>query len=262
MNEQKLRARLAELPIREVRYFESVGSTNDVALQWISAGVQDGSLVVADTQTAGRGRLNRRWVTRPGVALAFSLVLLPRPGEAGRLGLFSPLGALALSKALSQNYGLQAEIKWPNDVLLGGRKVAGLLAEAAWLGSALQGIVLGIGVNVAPDSVPPAEELLFPATSVEAELGRPVERIELLLAILQEIFTWRPRLGRQEFLQAWEDRLAFRGQWVQVAQAGHPPLNGKAVGIDPDGSLILQTEAGELKNIAVGDVHLRPTAKQ
>lgn len=262
MDEQSLRTHLARLPLAEIRYFDSVGSTNDAAMQWIADGAADGSLVVADTQTAGRGRLQRRWVTRPGVALAFSLVLRPQAGEAEHLGLFSPLGALALSVALHQRYGLHAQIKWPNDVLLQHRKVAGLLAEAAWLGNTLQGIVLGIGVNVASDAVPPAEELLFPATSVEAELGQAVDRMELLRATLAGIFAWRPRLGTPAFLQAWEDRLAFKGEAVQIEQSGQPPLSGKALGIDPSGNLVLQTGPDEQKTIAVGDVHLRPTAEQ
>ncbi|MEN4100610.1 MAG: biotin--[acetyl-CoA-carboxylase] ligase, partial [Anaerolineaceae bacterium] len=118
---------LAGLPVSELRYFDSIGSTNDEALRWAEQGAPDAALVVADTQTAGRGRMDRRWVTRPGVALAFSLALRPTPVEASALGLFSPLGALAVAAALRENYGLLAEVKWPNDVLLERRKCCGIL---------------------------------------------------------------------------------------------------------------------------------------
>ena len=123
-----LQSILTGLPLGGLRYFDSIGSTNDEALAWARAGAPDYSLVVADTQTAGRGRLQRRWVTNPGAALAFSLVLWPAPQERQCLPRFSPLGAVAVRQALAVVFGLPAEIKWPNDVLLGRCKVAGVLA--------------------------------------------------------------------------------------------------------------------------------------
>src|SRR5664279_6508775 len=113
-----LQSILTGLPLGGLRYFDSIGSTNDDALAWARAGAPDFSLVVADAQTAGRGRLLRRWITNPGSALAFSLVLRPSTQESECLPRFSPLGAVAVRQALADLFGLPAEIKWPNDVLL------------------------------------------------------------------------------------------------------------------------------------------------
>ncbi len=261
MSEKEIASNLSGLPISALRYYETIPSTNDDALRWAEEGAPSGSLVVANEQTAGRGRLNRRWVTRPGSALAFSLLLRPSEEEAERLMLFSPLAALALRDTLAQRYGLGSQIKWPNDVLLSGRKVAGILVESAWLGSDLQCVVIGVGVNVAPPSVPPANELIFPATSVEDQLGRPVERVELLRGVLEGMFAWRPRLGSAEFYQTWGENLAYQGEWVTVQQPGQPALAGQVIGIATDGNLRLQTEEGRIISVAAGDVRLRPMNK-
>jgi len=245
------------LPVPQFRYFDTIGSTNDEALAWVAAGAQDGCLVAADQQTLGRGRLNRRWITHPGAALAFSLILLPKAEEIERMGMFSPLGALAICQALENMLGLASQIKWPNDVLLQGRKVAGILLEAAWLGDELQGIVIGIGVNVTAAAVPPQNELLFPAISVEEAAERPVERIALLKEILQSMFELRSKLIEPAFGQAWEQHLAFKGQWVRIEGTDNQPITGQVLGIDPAGGLLLRSSAGKQFTVTVGDVHLR-----
>lgn len=258
MNENTLRAVLAHLPVPELRYFETAGSTNDLALNWIEAGVPDGALVVADTQTAGRGRLDRRWITQPGSALAFSLVLHPRTDEIEKLPFFAPLAGLAVSQAL-ENLGLSPAIKWPNDVLLERRKVCGILVEAAWSGSQSKGVVIGIGVNVAPPSVPLDGEVMFPAGCVEQALGRPVERMDLLAKILAHIFDLRSIIASPLFMRAWEERLAFRGEWVRVEPPGRPAQVGILQGIDVQGSLVLRTDEDLEVRIPAGDVaRLRP----
>jgi BirA family transcriptional regulator, biotin operon repressor / biotin---[acetyl-CoA-carboxylase] ligase len=260
MNADSLRAALAGKPVSQIQYFDTTDSTNEVALRWIEAGAPDGALVVADAQTAGRGRMNRRWVTQPGAALAFSLVLKPGAASgAPPFGLFSPLAAMALADALVELGVPHVEIKWPNDVLLRGRKVAGILAEAAWLGDQLQGLVLGIGVNVDPAAVPPPETLLYPATSVVGELGRPVDREDLLARLVGAVFAWRPRLGSPDFLQAWEARLAFKGRPVEVQQFDQV-VSGVVLGVTEDGALRLSAldEPHQEFTIDAGDVRLRP----
>lgn len=259
MDEKSLWAALGALPLAGIRFYPETGSTNDEALRWQAAGAGDGSVVVAESQTAGRGRLNRPWETPPGAALAFSLVILPTAEEARRSALFSPLGALAVADALQRCYQLAAEVKWPNDVLIQRRKVCGVLGEASWQGSTLQAVVLGIGVNVAPDSVPPPERLMFPATCVEQALGKPVDKHELLRAALEQVFAWRKRLLRDDFIRAWDERLAFKGEWVQVLQPNQPPLEGRLLGITADGNLRLQTTADEAVSVVAGDVSLRPS---
>jgi BirA family biotin operon repressor/biotin-[acetyl-CoA-carboxylase] ligase len=262
MNVESLRLALAGLPVAHIRYFEALGSSNDEALAWISQDGADGCLVVADSQTNGRGRLGRKWVTQPGSSLAFSLILRPTPQEIERLAYFSPLGALAICEAL-EGLKLTPLIKWPNDVLLNRRKVAGILVEAAWLGSQLEGMVIGIGLNIAPDSVPPAAQLLFPATSIQEAAGFTVDRLEILRAIVANIFSWRARLFDPAFFAGWEKRLAFRGEWVKLqetaGQAGNMgELTGQVIGLDTGGNLLLKTQSGTTMAVSVGDVHLRP----
>jgi BirA family biotin operon repressor/biotin-[acetyl-CoA-carboxylase] ligase len=259
VNESTLRAALSGLPLPSVHYFAQIGSTNDQAQTLLEQGSPDGTLVVADGQTQGRGRLGRRWVTTPGAALAFSLALRPSLSEQEKLTFFSPLAGLAVCKALADGYGLPAEVKWPNDVLLNRRKVCGVLVEAVWSGSHLQGVVVGIGINVTLPSVPADGEALFPATCVEQVLGFPLEREPLLAAILHQFFALRPLLGSAAFRQDWQARLAFRGQEVRVDLPGsEQALTGQVVGIDEQGNLRLRTPSGDEVCVTVGDVRLRP----
>jgi BirA family transcriptional regulator, biotin operon repressor / biotin---[acetyl-CoA-carboxylase] ligase len=256
MDTASLKAGLTGLSIPDLRYLAVTGSTNDDALAWAEAGAPDGALVFADLQNGGRGRMGRKWVTVAGAALAFSLIFRPTNSEQKNLGLFSPLGALGVATAL-EAAGLEPQIKWPNDVLLGRRKVCGILAEAVWIGSRLEAVVLGVGVNIAPNAVPPDEEVIFPATCVESVLKKSVDRMALLRAVLQSIEDWRTHLGQQDFLAAWQARLAFRGEQVQVIPPNQPVINGELVGIDENGNLLLQTGAGDMTTIMAGDVHLR-----
>jgi BirA family biotin operon repressor/biotin-[acetyl-CoA-carboxylase] ligase len=258
MNECALRRILSDLPLGGVRFFNQIGSTNDVALAWASEGAPDLALVVADEQKAGRGRLGRKWITPPGAALAFSLVLRPAVEEGESVALHSALGALAVVSALEEKYGLKPEIKWPNDVLVRGRKLCGILAEAVWLGSLAESVVLGIGLNVRAEAVPAAESLDFLAISLETATGLSVERAALLHDILTALIVWRPRLGSGEFIQVWEARLAYRGEQVQVWAEGQPIQVGQVEGLDRDGSLRLRSSQGEVISARFGEVHLRP----
>jgi BirA family biotin operon repressor/biotin-[acetyl-CoA-carboxylase] ligase len=177
MDERTLRKTLSDILLGGLRTFEQIGSTNDVALAWAADGAPDLALVCAEEQTSGRGRGDRRWFTSPGTALAFSLVLRPLTCEEQSVPLFSGLGAVAVCEALEMR-GLHPEIKWPNDVLLNRRKVCGVLVEAVWMGDKVDCIVLGIGVNVKPEAIPPSDQLNFPATSIEAEMEKSVRSEE------------------------------------------------------------------------------------
>ena len=261
MDEETLRSVLADLPLGGLRYFDQVGSTNDEALAWAAQGAPDFSLVVADEQTSGRGRQGRWWHTPPDAALAFSLVLAPslaaRKKNFPRL---TALGALAVIEGLNHLTGLTGQIKWPNDVLLDGKKVAGILAESSWLGDSPQNFVLGIGINIAPEAVPPPNRISFPATSLETIFGQTVDRWALLRAVLQAVYSWRSAVHSPAFLTAWETSLAYRGAEVRIEQGGGS-FTGILHGLDSDGGLVLIGPDGALNSFAAGEVRLRPGAQ-
>ncbi len=263
MDEHTLRKTLSNIPLGGLRYLEQTGSTNDVALAWAAVDAPDLALVYAEEQTAGRGRGSNTWFTPPGAALAFSLVLRPLLGKEQTTPLYSALGALAVCEVLAAQR-LDPEIKWPNDVLLNRRKVCGILAELVWLGEQVECIVLGVGLNIKPESVPPPEQLNFPATCLEAELPftdytiGTFQRAELLQQILQAMLYWRSLVTTDIFLHAWEERLAFRGEPVEIREAGQASRTGQVDGLEPDGRLRLLSPQGQAFTIKSGEVHLRP----
>jgi BirA family biotin operon repressor/biotin-[acetyl-CoA-carboxylase] ligase len=274
MDQPSVESYLSTLNLPAVRYFKSIGSTNDEAWEWVDAAAPHAALVVAEEQTAGRGRFQRRWITPRGSGLAISLILRSPPLDPQLVHYLSGLGALAVSQALRTRFNLTAQVKWPNDVLLSQRKAAGVLVESRWEGVKLSAAVVGIGINIAPESVDPVNlppaGLNFPATSVEKELGHPVDHLELLYAILEQFFSWLPRLASPGFIQAWEDSLAYRDQWVELRldyPAQSPPqagaslqvYAGKVIGLTMDGSLKLLTGSDELVTVQVGELQLRPT---
>jgi BirA family biotin operon repressor/biotin-[acetyl-CoA-carboxylase] ligase len=257
MNPKELKEVLSKLPLGEVRYFDSIGSTNNEALAWATSDAKDLSLVIANEQTAGRGRLDRKWFTPRGTALAFSLILRPMAEEKPHLTRIIGLAALGVVNAL-RTRGLVAQIKWPNDVLLNGRKVAGILVESVWSGENVDGVVIGIGVNVLKGAVPSGDLLSFPATSLEDSLGPAVERERILHDILAGIIALRTHLNTDSFVTSWEKALAFRGEQVQAEQGDGALLDGKLLGLEPDGALRLRDEDGKSVTVRFGDVRLRP----
>ncbi len=255
MNQQSIQTALSSLPIGDVRYYDSIGSTNDDALAWAKSGAPDLSIVLADEQTAGRGRLNRKWMTPKGSALAFSLILRPP----SRTHLSRTVGLAALSAADScQMRGLSPQIKWPNDILLNGKKAAGILLESVWSGSEVNYVIIGIGINVLKESTPPAETLKFPAISVEEALGAPVDRLELFADILTSLIKRRAEINTSNFLNQWEQLLAFRGQFVHIINNDQLINSGVLRGLNADGSLQLINSEDKIVSIQFGDVSLRP----
>jgi BirA family biotin operon repressor/biotin-[acetyl-CoA-carboxylase] ligase len=275
MNQHEIERALADLPIPSVRYAPVIDSTNDEASRWADRGAPDLSLVIADEQTAGRGRAGRRWYTPPGSALAFSLVIYPPDREAHALQQLTALGALAVQRTLKECYLLPAQIKWPNDVLIDRFKVAGILAEAHWMGDRLTNTILGIGINIASPSAiqvsAQISETSLPVTCLQDAVGKPVDRLMVLHDVLKELLVWLPRLGTPAFMHAWEDALAFRDEWVIIDRynenspatredASPPVLQGKIRGLAEDGGLILQLPAGDTVMLYNGDVRMRPVA--
>lgn len=263
--------RLEGLPLGGVRIFDSIDSTNSEAARWIDQGAPDMGLVLADEQTQGKGRLGRDWFTPPGAALAFSLVLhhmddgygyeVSKEFQAINLMRITGLGAVAICEALETEFDLFARIKWPNDVLLLGRKTAGILVETSWQGGRALASILGIGINVDAGSVPLDERVNFPATCVENALDKPVDRYELLRSVLESIVRWRPQLSDPAFIQAWDERLAYKNDWVGIfddtGSVQVATRQGKLIGLDNHGRLKLQDEPGSEFFLISGELSLR-----
>jgi BirA family transcriptional regulator, biotin operon repressor / biotin---[acetyl-CoA-carboxylase] ligase len=251
---------------REVRVVAETGSTNADLLAEAQSGAGEGLVLVAEAQTAGRGRLGRRWISLPRGTLTFSVLLRPAGVPAGQLGWLPLLAGVAATSALAGTAGVDARLKWPNDVLAGGAKLAGILAERS--GDA---IVLGMGINVfqrrAELPVPTATSLLLaaPETAAAGAAGADV-RERLLIAVLGELAcryrAWldQPRPGdadgcglRAQYLR----RCDTVGSAVTVMLPGGQSLTGVATGVDAAGRLELRTDAG-LVRVSAGDVvHLR-----
>ncbi len=253
----RVRGRLGRLA-STVLYFSSVGSTNDVAAKLATSGHQEGAVVIADAQTAGRGRRGRSWFSPQGAGLYVSVVV--NPGRArtakDRAGALLTLAAgVALAEAVQRVAGLTPLVKWPNDLVVAGRKVAGILAETVIdQAPASANVVLGYGVNVAPSAYPP--ELRDRATSLEAELGRPVDRAALCAETLAGMAERYGDLldGRFDaILDRWRS-LAPSSRGARVSWETSEGLqSGVTAGIDDWGALLVQTGLG-VERLVAGEV--------
>jgi BirA family biotin operon repressor/biotin-[acetyl-CoA-carboxylase] ligase len=240
----------AALAPRPARFYDTLGSTNDVALDWLREGAPAGAVVVADEQTKGRGRLGRGWYAPPNTALMCSVILRPRPEHLTRITM---LGALAIADVLDALNAGEVSIKWPNDVRLNGRKICGVLPEAAWEGDTLLGVVLGMGINVRIDfGGTPLEET---AISLEPALGRPVDRLDLLRRLIDRIDAWAARLDSDALFEAWRGRLTMLGQRVTI-RSTDGAVTGLAETVDADGVLWIRTDDGDLRRVYAGDLAL------
>jgi len=240
---------------REIVYYESTDSTNLRAHELGEAGAADGTVVVADRQTAGKGRLGRRWESPPGVNLYASVLLRPPilPFEAPQLTFVS---AVAVARAVEEIGGLTPTVKWPNDILLHGRKVAGLLNEMSAETEGIHFVILGIGVNLnmRRDQFP--QDLRYPATSVALEKGETVSRAAFarsLLRHLDELYALYLDKGIAPVLKAWEAYFDLLGRRVEVDYHDRC-VQGVVEGLDADGVLLLRLADGRCEKVLAGDV--------
>jgi BirA family transcriptional regulator, biotin operon repressor / biotin---[acetyl-CoA-carboxylase] ligase len=257
MDEKALTDMMKGLPIPKILYFEETDSTNERGLDIIMHGAEEFTLVVADKQTAGRGRFGRHWVTTPGTSLAFSTVLLPRENEIEKIGFFSFLGAIAICQGIEAQCKIKPQVKWPNDVLLGGKKTAGILAETTWQGENLKGLILGLGINLLPQSVPPEEEVMFPATCIQTYCDSQIDRIEFLRAVMENLIAWRPRILSSDFLDLYRSYLCYLGQNVTLSPTEGNIIEGNLAGVDESGNLVLIDNDGKATYNPIGDLRLR-----
>ena len=247
---QELRTKLIG---QDILYYPTTSSTMDAAKQAIRGGAAEGTVIIADHQTAGRGRLGREWLSPPDSSILLSIVLYPTPEHIPRLTIAA---CLAVAKSIEKVSGLEPTIKWPNDVLIAGKKVSGILIESDAHGDRVNYAIVGIALNVNldPASIP---EISVTATSLKQNLGREVSRREVLIALLDEFEALYSALRRGEPIdREWRRRLETLGKRVAV-RCGDEVQEGVAEGVDEDGNLLLRHSDGSLMTIAAGDVTLK-----
>jgi BirA family biotin operon repressor/biotin-[acetyl-CoA-carboxylase] ligase len=236
----------------KVLRFESLPSTNTELAQRASEGAAEGLTIVADEQTAGRGRLQRAWSSPKGAGLYFSILLRPTIAL-NYWPLITLMAALAVGDALREVAGVETDIKWPNDLLSGERKICGILAEAIDT-PAGRAVILGIGINLTENAFPP--ELANVATSVAEAMGCAPDREQILAALLDALSRWYSRFDEPEqIVDAWSNRSSYAtGKLVQVSN-GDDVWQGTTCGLEADGALRLRTANGEIKLVRAGDVY-------
>jgi BirA family biotin operon repressor/biotin-[acetyl-CoA-carboxylase] ligase len=242
---------------RDIRVFQETSSTSDILEKLARDGVREGMVVFAESQTRGRGRLGRQWVSPPGRGIWFSVLLRPvlRPQAATRL---TVAAATALARALRREVPLRPEIKWPNDLMIHGRKVAGVLTELSGELDSVRHVILGIGINANLDreDLPPA--LHATATSLKLELGRSIDRASLAAALLQELDAAYACVTDDRFAilaDEWSNQCTTLGRDVSVL-SGNRRIIGRAESLDSEGALLVRTQFGRLERIVGGDVTL------
>ncbi|MBN8248867.1 MAG: biotin--[acetyl-CoA-carboxylase] ligase [Verrucomicrobia bacterium] len=242
---------------RDIRVFHETASTNDIADRLARDGVAEGIVILAESQTQGRGRLGRRWDSPAGRGLWMSVLLRPslHPSAATQL---TVLAAVACVRAIERQVPLRPDIKWPNDLMFGTRKCGGILLEMSAELDHIRHVVLGLGldVNVTASEFPAALRPI--ATSLQAQLGRRVDRAALAASVIGELDRAYRALGSGGFpalADEWEERCATLGRRVTI-RMGARELTGTAESIDDDGALCVRTEHGRLERVVGGDVSL------
>lgn len=244
---------------RNIVFFDAIDSTNQVAKQLAAQGAASGTVVVAEAQGKGRGRLNRSYFSPKGKGIWFSVILRPHilPQEAPKCTL---LAAVAVAMAMKR-FGLQAAIKWPNDILHEGKKLTGILTEMSAEIDRINYIVIGTGINVNIKEEEFPEELRDKATSLAVMKGENLPRVAFFQAVLESLDALCIQLDEEGFspiIARWRACAVTLGQEVRVISAtGKESFDGRAVDIDEEGALLVETEDG-MRRVLAGDVSIRP----
>jgi len=248
---------------RDLRVFAEVGSTNDMALAAGREGAPEGLAVLADCQSAGRGRLGRTWESPPGVGIYTSVLLRPRV-SASSASLLTLAAGIAVAEAIREVTTLQPRLKWPNDLQLAGQKVGGILVEGATLEGQLNEAVVGIGINVNHDVTDLPAALGNRATSLRLSLGHSFSRTALVAGLYNTLERWYRVFHGEErdlILERGREWSAVLGQPIEV-QSGEQRWGGLAWDLDRDGSLLVREGAGTLRRVVAGEVSIRVAGGQ
>ncbi len=236
-----------------ILYFDSLPSTMDRARAEAESGTAEGSVIVAEEQTKGRGRFQRQWLSPKGHNLLFSVVFRPSLEQLNQMNMAS---SLTVTLALSRLANTEATIKWPNDIRISGKKIAGVLIESTLEASNVKYAVVGIGINV-NWSPPPESKLIYPATSLAEQIGKTTSRTDVLRAVLKELNTLYAQVkSGNSVREQWSKRLDTIGQHVRVGM-GNDTLEGIAKDVDDKGNLVIQRTDGSTVAVAAGEVTLR-----
>jgi BirA family transcriptional regulator, biotin operon repressor / biotin---[acetyl-CoA-carboxylase] ligase len=241
---------------KKIYSFDSIPSTNTFAKSLRDEEASHGTLVISDEQTAGKGRLGRRWDSEKGSNLLFSLVFRPS-FDNDKSKILPFVASLAVCDAIEQETGLEPECKWPNDVLVNKKKVCGILMETSVTEGAISRIVLGIGINVNQKSF--GQELATTATSLYLQSSGTVDRVGLLqknLVALERRYDQLARFPVHFLLEEWKQRTTMFGKTISVTNP-NTFISARAIGITDEGALVIQSDDGEKRNIFAGDVSIR-----
>jgi len=242
---------------------EETSSTNELAKQLALSGAKEGTIIISATQSSGRGRLRRTWASPLG-GLWFSIILRPRirPADVHKL---TVLAGLSAAETLRRLYGLAIETKWPNDILVDGRKICGILCEAHSKGEKVNFAIVGIGINANFDPLKALpNSIAANASSIETELGRRIRLEDLLAALLERLeanYDTCMESGFASILAVWKKHASFLGQEVRVIDRGKP-ITGLAEDVDEEGYLVIKLKNGTSKHVLAGDVSLRKKSQE
>ena len=255
LNQEELKQILAGKFIgHHLHYYEEIGSTNDEAFRLGLAGAPEGTVLIADRQTAGRGRMQRSWHSPDETNIYNSIILRPEI-ELAKAPQISILAGVAVAEVLNDYCPDKVKLKWPNDVLIDRKKVCGILPQVKTSANAVNFIVLGIGINVNINNNQFPDEIRDLATSLVIETGNEISRLELIISLYENLTKWYKQLLKKGFgsiREKWLSLTPMIGQTVQV-MFYEETVSGQAIGLDEDGSLILLTDKNETILISAGD---------
>jgi BirA family biotin operon repressor/biotin-[acetyl-CoA-carboxylase] ligase len=246
---------------KRIMYLPTTTSTNSEAKQLIEDGCEEGTVVVADVQTAGHGRLDRTWYSPPG-GLWFSIVLKPEALEPQQLTLLSLMAGVAAAEVLNQQFQLDVQLKWPNDLLKSGKKLGGILTESVFSNTNLLGVVIGLGINLNQDKNELHEEIRSTAITLRSVLpdSNVISRENVLAGIISKLEKYYQMLNTgkvEELLTKWGTLSTTIGSRVKIELENGNYLMGLARGLDPNGALLIEADNGAVHTILAGDcIHL------
>lgn len=241
----------------EILVFNTVDSTNEQARQYLEKDAQEGLVLIAETQTRGRGRRGRNWLSSSGIGLYFSIILHPII-RARRLSQLTLLAGLATTLAINEFIPQKARLKWPNDILLNGKKCCGILSETHPTGNGKTGLIVGIGINANHSLSDFPVELKSTATSLRIETGNEIDRPALVSAVLGHFDKLYDAFLNDEeyaFMEQWLENSDMTGKKITVSQ-GKTVTSGTALGLDSDGRLLMRADNGEEMVLDSGEVSL------